>query len=193
MKNNTISITNVITLILGIIIIAFHGQVLNTLVMFVGIIFLIPGIIASIEYFQNKKKNIRSSTLLISQSIGSSIFGLILLFFPNSFTNLIIFLLGLIIIINGFFQIYSLALASKEVKVGIPYFLVPILIIIACIIGGVIAVRNPNFVKDVFMLIIGIGLVISSLSNLANFYFVKKKTSSYQEKNKSRISDTKAL
>ncbi len=151
-------------LIVGLILIIWPGAAVNYLVITVGILFLIPGIIALIGYLSSKPK--QSGARFPIEGIGSILFGLWLIVMPDFFANILMYVLGFILILAGIWQLASLNIARKQMKVPGGFFIVPFLILLM----GVIVIFFPADVRNTTFIIIGITCLVYSINELVNYF-----------------------
>ena len=152
-------------LIVGLILIIWPGVAVNYLVITVGVLFLIPGIIALIGYIGSKPRKNEDVRFPI-EGIGSILFGLWLIVSPNFFANVLMYVLGFILMLAGIWQLASLNIARKQIKVPGGFFIVPTLILLM----GVIVIFFPADVRNTSFMLIGITCLVYSINELINYY-----------------------
>ncbi len=151
-------------LIVGLILIIWPGVAVNYLVITVGILFLIPGIIAMISYIASKPRENKISRFPI-EGIGSILFGLWLIVMPDFFANVLMYVLGFILILAGIWQLASLNIARKQMAVPGGFFVMPFLILLM----GVIVIFFPADVRNTTFILIGITCLVYALTELVNY------------------------
>ncbi len=153
------------SLIVGLILIIWPGVAVDYLVITVGILFLIPGIIALISYIGSKPRE-NAGVRFPIEGIGSILFGLWLIVMPDFFANVLMYVLGFILMLAGIWQLASLNIARKQMKVPGGYFVVPSLILLM----GVIVIFFPAGVRNTTFMIIGITCMVYALNELVNYF-----------------------
>lgn len=151
-------------LIVGLILIIWPGAAVNYLVITVGILFLIPGLIGLIGYIASKPRE-NSSVSFPLEGIGSILLGLLLIIMPDFFANVLMYVLGFILILAGIWQLASLNLARKQMKVPGGFFIVPFLILLM----GVIVIFFPADVRNTTFIIIGVTCLVYAVNELVNY------------------------
>lgn len=151
-------------LVVGLILIIWPDAAVNYLVITVGILFLIPGIIALIGYIASKPRENGSARFPI-EGIGSILLGLWLIVMPDFFANVLMYLLGFILILAGIWQLASLNIARKQMKVPGVFFITPSLILLM----GIIVIFFPADVRNTTFIIIGITCLVYSINELVNY------------------------
>ena len=132
----------------------------------VGVAFLIPGVISLFGYFGRKRQEGEAAPRFPIEGIGSLLFGLWLIVMPEFFADVLMFLLGFILIMGGVQQIASLSMARRWMPVPGAFYLVPSLILIA----GIIALFNPTGARNTAFIIIGVSSLVYSLTELINWF-----------------------
>jgi len=145
------------------------GDVANYLVITIGVLFLIPGLVGIIGYFASRKD---SHNRFPIEGIGSLLFGLWLVFFPDSVVKFLMYILGFVLLLGGIHQLYTLIVARKWTRVSVGFFIVPVLILIA----SLFILVSPRESQETVFMIIGITSIVYSLSELLNYFrFINRK------------------
>ncbi len=210
------------TLLIGALIIAFPLNATKYLVMSIGLLFLVPGVVSMLTYFihrhkdkvavkkeaeekedeeeekdeeSDKKEDKKNQTPYFPTiGLGSSLFGLLLLAFPSSFKDILVYLLGVFAVVAALVQ------AVNTYKLGKVYKTSPAMYVISALIGlaGVVVIYLNHYVlttegiaeqkpelMTVPALIAGIALVVYGLSETAYaLYFRKPATIEKEESDK---------
>ena len=166
-------ITGIISLILGIILVTWPELVANYLVFAVGFLFVLPGVIAVVQYLINNKKNAGTgvSFTFPLAGFGSCLLGLLLMIKAQFFANAIVFTLGLVISLLGIYQIAQLFEAREWVHVPFGAFVIPILLFIM----GVVMIFNVREAKKATFVIVGIGVLVYAACALMNWLLYLRK------------------
>lgn len=167
---NTV-IRSLIAIILGIVLIKWPRLAPNMIIIIIGILFIIPGIATLISYWVRKSKDgMKLPSYILIESIGSILLGLCMTLIPEFFTGFFMYCLGFLLILGGIIQIISLANIPRNIQVSIYYYITPILILIA----GIITVLNPFETQDAILIMFGICTIIYGISELINYYKLRK-------------------
>jgi len=160
-------IRTIFALIIGFVLVIWPGAAANYLVITIGILFMIPGIIAIIGYFASKVKN-----RFPIEAVGSVLFGLWLVITPGFFVNILMYLLGVVLILGGIQQLYNLIGARKWTNVPAGFFITPVLILIA----GIFILFSPRESQETIFIIIGAAAIVYAASELINYFrFISRK------------------
>lgn len=138
----SITIRALSTLLIGALVIAFPTNATKYMVMTIGLLFLIPGLVSIIAYFNSRKKikaNAKNADAPATPvdtkkkehasyfpivSVGSVLFGVILLSFPMAFKEALIYILGAFLIVAALAQAFNMYKLGKVYKVNfVPYFI----------------------------------------------------------------------
>ena len=137
-------------ILLGVMLILWPKNAILFMVMAIGILFIVPGLIALISYFSRERAK-RSETPFLFAGIGSLLFGIILMVVPQFFVNVLMYLLGFILLLGGIEQIVNLIRARKWAKVSAGFYVLPVLILIA----GILVLFNPFRTAETLFILIG--------------------------------------
>ena len=168
---NHIFLRVIFALVLGVILIARPSTAINYLVMTIGVLFLIPGLISIAGYLFQRRQSIEP--MLLIESIGSCFLGLALIFAPGFFVGALMYILAVVLIIAGFFQIRGLVIVRQQIKIPIVFYIIPAMILIT----GVVILFNPFKVLETTFLVLGIACVVYSISELVNYLKFLKNSS----------------
>lgn len=169
-----------LAILFGIVLIVWPEKALKYIVMSIGGVFFFTGLAAFIVTSRNRGDT--NQSMLPVTGVGSMVLGVILFCIPLTFTAVLVFLLGLILIVVAFGQFFTLSAARQlGVVAGINY-LYPTLIMLA----GFIILFNPyemmNKVAGGASVIFGVMAVFYGITNLWNNYLLYK----YRRSNGSR-------
>ncbi|WP_370524402.1 HdeD family acid-resistance protein [Bacteroides sp. 224] len=157
-------------LIIGLVLVIWPDLAVVYLVITIGILFLVPGLFGVISYFANKSN--QTSRNFPIASIGSVLLGLILVIVPALFVDILMILLGIVLLLGGIQQLYSLFTARKWTAVPVGFYVLPLLITIA----GVFILFNPTDARNTAFIIIGASGIVYAISELINWFrFINKK------------------
>lgn len=131
-----------------------------------GVVSLIYGII-------HKKEG--ALTLMATNAMIDMAIGMVLFFFPQFVTGVIVVIIGIVLVIFGLMQIVVLASSMALIGLGFFAFLLPVL----AVIGGVLLLFNPFSIK-VMCIIAGVCLTIYGVSELLSMFKVEKAKQEYE-------------
>ena len=164
MKRMNYSLIRIVfALIIGLVLVIWPNTASDYLVITIGILFIIPGLIGMIGYFTSDRSLSRRFPL---EALGSVLFGLWLVIMPDFFANLLMYVLGVILVLGGAQQIYSVAVARRWTTVPFGFYILPALILLA----GLLILFNPVEARNTAFLIIGISSLIYAMTEMINWF-----------------------
>ena len=158
----------------GVLMIVYNEQAMNLVVKIIAAFILASGFVSLAVGI--KKKNDSTSKLMNFNAVVDILIAAFLFLFNGFVANLIIYLIGFVLLGFGIFQLIALISANKVSKVGIPAFVMPVLVIGS----GVFLLFNPEFTKASISLFAGIALLIYGLSELLSSWKMKKAIEEYE-------------
>lgn len=159
----------IIAIVLGLVLVIWPTHVLNYTVKIIGAVFCITGIVSLlISIRENREAS--SSGLVSFTGIGSILFGLLLWFMADAFTNLLMFVLGFVLILVGTGQLSMLISSRRYGRMPWASYLFPFMILLV----GVIIFINPFEAKQTIIIIFGITTIFSGITDIFNQYTVNK-------------------
>lgn len=162
---NYFMLRTIFALVIGLVLIIWPANALIYLVITIGILFLVPGLIAIFSYLLRNKKRYPDARFPLTGA-GSVLFGILLLAMPEFFVNILMYLLGFILVLGGIQQIVSLVSARKWGRVPGGFYIIPILILIC----GIIVLFNPFQAAATALVILGIASMVYGVSELVNWF-----------------------
>lgn len=132
--------------VIGVLLIKYRDQTVTWLTIAIGILFFLAGVIAVAGYISDKHS---AEKVVVSDDttpevtavkpsypivgIGSIILGAILAMMPNTFVNLLLYILAVILILGAISQFVNLASASKIAHIGLFYWITPAFVLLVSI------------------------------------------------------------
>ncbi len=159
MKSKNLTYTGIIALIVGIVLIFMKSAAISAVVMVMGIFFLVAAILNLIMIFRKATVNPFVTTLT---AVGAIVLGLWLVFDPNGFTAIIVYVFAGLMILAGLYHISMLSFGFKDTKFPFVFYIMPILLVIA---GGVILIIGSERMMNAIVLVTGIALVVYAICN----------------------------
>ena len=171
MKKVSINLlTNVILLLAGIILILFHG-VPNILVWgarVMGATFLLPAV-AYLVMVAVRHADARKSAdyMGVLPAVGGLCFGLVMIFKPDKFDEILQLLLGMLLVVLGLFHVIYLFLSRNTLSIKGLYFLCPAIVVLS----GLLSLMLPSLRENVSMIVLtsGICLLLFNFTSLQEF------------------------
>ncbi len=159
MKSKNLTYTGIIALIVGIVLIFMKSAAISAVVMVMGIFFLVTAILNLIMVFRKATVNPFVTTLT---AVGAIALGLWLVFDPNGFTAIIVYVFAGLMILAGLYHISMLSFGFKDTKFPFVFYIMPILLVIA---GGVILIIGSERMMNAIVLVTGLALVVYAICN----------------------------
>lgn len=166
---------SVLSLILGICIVAWPGMSAVTLCFLTGALLIVVGVVRVVCYFTRSSAGM---PLFSSLALGilSLLLGILLVSRPGSALLLLPYVVGFTMLMNGASEIQ----ASMDVKrAGAKSWWGVLLMALLTIACGVLLIVNPFSGALTLMILLGISLIVDSLVNIITTVFI----SSYVKKN----------
>lgn len=159
-------VTIVLSLIFGVLFIAFPAQCKKYAALILGIGLICVGIYSVIKYFV---KN--SSVLLLTLGIIVAICGVIVCIKYEAIISFILILFGIFILASG---IVDLLTGIRAVFTFKAFGLITIALSIATIIFGIYAITKSTALSESLIQITGVALLIYSVLDTITFFEVRK-------------------
>lgn len=178
------SLSALICVILGIVLLVWPGQSTQVVCMILGIVLGGFGIIQIILYLATQEKTMVSHSMMMLGSVLAVIGGWIVLK-PETIIKAIPMIVGILIVIHG---LHNAVQAIDLKKMQYDNWWVALLLSLLTIALGVVLICNPFTVVDTVVRLIGAFLIYDGLSDMWILSRVFK-----TKKNKEKIIDTDAV
>lgn len=169
------------TMLIGFLLISKTDQMPTLLVQIIGGLFIISGVMAIIGYFVNNHQHSRRVRQALETGaeaprqsgfvpvfpvvgLGSLAFGAFLLLMPVQFVNILMYVLGVLLILAGLTQCWSLIRFRRVVPITWSVFVLPLLILGA----GIYVVCQPQEGASLPFTILGIACICYGISEFFN-------------------------
>lgn len=166
MRNNSL-VTAVIVGIVGLLLIIFQGRgdLLNWIVIILGIMFILPGAYMLVSQAGARKEN-RSTGSMIT-AVGCICLGVCLCVIPGVFVSVLIYLFAFTLIFIGVAQMVQIA----DFKLPMGYYIVPVLVAVT---GLIMVFAGAEKDASAIVLITGIALLLYSINMLVEYFKLRK-------------------
>lgn len=162
-------VSSIITIAVGIVLVMWPTEVLNYMVKLIGAVFLVTGVVSLILSYQNREE--RAARGLNSFSgIGSIILGIVLWAMAGFFTDMLMWLFGLLLLIAGTGQLVALFSARRMGDLPWMAYVFPILLLIA----GLVSFLDPFSAKESLVMFFGAMTIFYGITSLINQYNINK-------------------
>ena len=178
------SLSAVICVILGIVLLVWPGQSTQVVCMVLGIVLGGFGLIQIILYLATKEKTMVSHSMMMLGVVLAVIGGWIVLK-PETIIKAVPMIVGILIVIHGF---HNAVQAIDLKKMQYDNWWVALLLSLLTVALGVVLICNPFTIVDTVVRIIGAFLVYDGLSDMWILSRVFK-----TQKNREKIIDTDAV
>lgn len=158
----------VISILIGVIIIAVPGLTLTYLIITIGAVLLILGAVYIIGYY-SKNNNSDQKRITPYGGIICFIAGLLFVIKPIAFLNIFTIILGIILILGSIGQFMSLSLFKRYTKVDWTMYVTPTLISIC----GILLLTNPFSSAVTIVTIFGISILVYGVLEIVSYYKFK--------------------
>lgn len=162
-------VSSIITILVGVVLVVWPTEVLNYMVKLIGAVFLVIGVVSLILSYQNREE--RAARGLNSFSgIGSIILGIVLWAMAGFFTDMLMWLFGLLLLIAGTGQLVALFSARRMGDLPGMAYVFPILLLIA----GLVSFLDPFSAKESLVMFFGAMTIFYGITSLINQYNINK-------------------
>lgn len=151
-------VRSISVLLIGILFLVLGDSALSLLVVIVGVLLMIPGIWSLISYV----RHIKQRPMFPLAALGSFILGLWLTVSPAFFVSFFMYVLGVILVALGIYQLATLSVSSRILPVAWPLYVLPVLVLLL----GLFVIFNPFEAAALPFILIGIGCIISAINDL---------------------------
>ena len=161
----------------GAILVQYRDQAVMWITVGIGVVFFISAVISFIDYMASRKHSDEQVELFDAQgrkmgqrrprrfpvvAIGCGILGSVMALSPGTFVGGLMFVLAALLIAGGTYQLFSLSLATRFARVGIVWWVLPVVILLI----GLVALIKPSAIASAPLLIIGWCLMVYGVVDL---------------------------
>ncbi|MCM1189343.1 MAG: DUF308 domain-containing protein [bacterium] len=168
-------ISSLLMIVLGIILMVWPGAAMDIACMIIGCGLIIVGAISLIVLFVRQKKSGeegvgKDSIIAIIKSVVMIVVGIILIAKMKTVVSILPFVIGVLIIVNSTVNVIQSILNRKQSG----KWVVSLVIGLVTAVIGILMVADPFGAAVSQIFILGLGLAVDGISNLANGMTVKK-------------------
>jgi uncharacterized membrane protein HdeD (DUF308 family) len=154
--------------LLGALLVAYSEAMTAWLVMICGGAFVLAGGLSLLGWMVQRKEA-RVAPLYPLVGVGSALFGLMLLIFPNSFITALMYLLAVVLLVAGTVQCYSFwDMRRKGVSVHAACYIVPLLTLGV----GLYILTAPTLTASLPFILMGAACILHGLMDLITVILV---------------------
>lgn len=158
-------VAGIFFLLVGILIIALKSEGLKWALIIAGVLAVISGILTIVEGMK------AHFTVGIAMGVITAILGLAMIILPNLFSDILMVLLAIGLIIIGAVSVLD---AGSDFAVATGSRVISILVGAILVILGIVALLNLKDTADIVMIIIGALLVVAGIMRIYGAYQLKK-------------------
>ncbi len=175
MKGKNLFLTALLSIAVGIALVAFKNVInSSTLVTVGGIFFIATGVINMGLFLGSRDKDGKSRQGFFGSAFGwgasaaSVLLGLAMLIFHDRFVGLVNFMFAVLIAVTALYQLFLLIFGSRPVQLPSWLFVAPVLLV-----GASVFLFIPTGVTDaVIMLTTGISFIVFGTAMLIESFFI---------------------
>lgn len=156
-------VRSIVAIVTGVVLVLWPTEVLNYTVKIIGAVFCLAGIISFLVSLRDQD-NGSPRGLISFNGIGSIILGILLWVMADTFTNLLMYLLGFILIVAGIGQLVVLTSARRFGQISAVSYLFPVIVLLA----GVVVFANPFSAKEGIITFFGAVSIFYGITDLIN-------------------------
>ena len=160
-------------LLVGFLLVSNPSTMTSLIVQIIGGLFAVSGILAFIGYFISSHRTRKTreriaalaasddlyvpapSTINLVAGVASVALGAVLIIWPDLFINILMYVLGALLVLIGFYQLMSLINFRRIAPLSFALFLMPVLIIAA----GIVIILYPMQTAALSFTILGIAYI----------------------------------
>ncbi len=163
-------VISLIFVVLGVLLVAKPDATVGAISIILGILFIALGVLKVIEYYTTEPKE----DWLLTISLVSVIFGVVILFASDSVLAFFRVILGIWIIVTGVMDLQTI-MVWKQVKS--PYWTTSLILTILMILAGIIILINQQIVLTA----VGILIIIYGIMDIIDRFIFMKKIDDYMK------------
>lgn len=176
-KNKFSGLLRALTAIaVGVVMVASKTNALELAVQIIAAFLLASGLVSLLVGYKNRQNG--TMGLMGFNGGVDIVLGIILFLFPGFVAGFMIFIIGIVLLGFGLFQLIALVSANRVMKVGGGSFILPAVVFLA----GFFLVMRPSFVGEAMGVIAGAALIIYGVSELLSSWKMKKAIDEYEIK-----------
>lgn len=191
------SIRSISAVIIGLLLIKYSETAVSWLTTIIGIIFFASGLVGCLIHFSNRRyesnpdatsatdtRTLHGPWLIIA--IGSMALGAILALFPDAFLTAFSYILSAVLIVVAIDQLYTLAAATRTLRIGLVWWLSPI----AVMLVGIIGLIKPSLLYSFPLQVIGWAMILMGVTEILNnfkLYMARKQLALNNKKDESEV------
>lgn len=158
-------------ILIGVLMVVLRESFMPLIIQFIGAAFIVSGAISLFNIYILYRRGfsrVFDRVVLVFAGVAAVALGMWLLLSPAFFLSLLMLLLGLLLLMAGFYQLLTLLSVFRSVRVPLFMYVVPLLLLVA----GVVVLVNPFEAAGLPFLIVGVGAVLSGVNDLVSSLYI---------------------
>ena len=151
----------------GVLMLVARADAMQIVVKIISAFILAAGLVS--VYFGFKQKEAGVKPLSFFNAAVTILVAVLLFAFSGFVAGFVSYLIGVILLVFGLFQIFVLLSAKRQVKLHIVVYLIPVL---SSVLGALI-LFCPKFLGQGLAIIAGVALIVSGASDLVSAFKVR--------------------
>lgn len=167
----------IICMLLGLALMVWPDRSGQMVVRIIGIAAIISGIISIAVTLRLRRT--RALAVSATSAFVTSVFGILLLLYPDPFIKVVMFIIGLVLTVFGIHQTVSLFSARSYVTVSVFNYIFAIIAALA----GIVIIFKPFKTVSVFMIFIGASIFVYGVSSILAAFKMRNAIKAFKEAN----------
>ena len=174
-----IVVRSLCVILIGVLMVVLREAFMPLIIQFIGAAFMVSGALSLFNIYLLRKRGLAKPFdmfVLVAAGVAGVVLGAWLLLSPAFFLSLLMIVLGVLLLLSGFYQLATLLGAQKSVRVPFFMYIVPLLLLVA----GVVVLANPFEVAGLPFLVVGVGAILSGVSELVAGIYIRSRRRSIE-------------
>ena len=164
----------ILTIVIGGVLIFVPGLTMRAVMIIIGAMLLLNGVITII--LSNVRKSSATVGLFPFQGILNIVFGIVFIASPTMMVKIFVFVLGLILLLMGFFQLAGALGILRRSAISWIYLMIGIL----TFASGIYLITGTMESAETILQFLGVILIINGLSELVMAWQVRRRPTLYK-------------
>ena len=164
----------IVTITIGSVLLFVPGLTMRAVMIIIGVVLLLSGVITMI--LSNRKRAGTMGRFLSAQGIMSILFGIVFIASPTVMVEIFVFLLGVILLIMGLFQLIGALGALSRSAAAWIYFVIAIL----TLVSGVFLLTDSLKSAETILKFLAVILILNGTSELFMAWKIRRQPQIYK-------------
>ena len=161
---------SLLSIVLGIVLLAFPGIVMRTVCYLIAILFMLLGVKRIVAYFRGRGSLFFSGGLLLG--LSALLIGILIFVRVESFVGILPFVIGIVTIFSGTASIQSALDLRREGYAG---WIGSMIMSVLSVLIGMLLIINPFASLVVTVMFIGVSLIVDGFCDLITAWMFSKR------------------